>query len=103
MATVKIFDLWVVEANTSLNMKNRCVQKYTMNGGAISPQPEGVRRPVVAQIVATIVDQDKQQFPSPQVAAVTQTNPSPVAENSFFAVSIIGAELKSNSICAQCM
>ena len=60
MATVKIFDLWVVEANTSLDMKNRWVPKYTMIGGAVSPQPEGVRRPAVARIAATIMDQHKQ-------------------------------------------
>ena len=65
MAIVKIFDLWVVEANTSLNMKNRCVLKYTMIGGAVSPQPEGVRRPAVARIVATIMDQRMQQSATP--------------------------------------
>ena len=67
MATVEIFDLWVVEANTSLDMKNRCVLKYTMIGGAVSPQPEGVRRPAVARIAATIMDQHTQQSFRPQV------------------------------------
>ena len=62
MAIVKIFDLWVVEARSSLIMKNGYVQKkYAMDGGARSPQPEGVRRPAVAQIAATIMVSRKQQ------------------------------------------
>ena len=68
MAIVKIFDLWVVEARSSLVMKNRWVQNYTMIGGARSPQPEGVRRPAVAQIAATIMVSRKQQLPTLQSA-----------------------------------
>ena len=68
MAIVKIFDLWVVEARSSLVMQNGCVQKYAMNGGASSPQPDGVRRPAVAQIAATIMVSRKQQPPTPQSA-----------------------------------
>ena len=56
MAIVKIFDLWVVEARSSLTMKNRRVHFCTMNGGARSPQPDGVRRPAVAQTAGTITD-----------------------------------------------
>ena len=56
MAIVKIFDLWIVEAMSLLVIQNGCVQKYAMNGGARSPQPDGVRRPAVAQTAGTITD-----------------------------------------------
>ena len=68
MATVKIFDLWVVEASSSVIIKIGCVPNYTMERGAVSRQPEGVRRPAVARIAATIMDEGMQQTARPQGA-----------------------------------
>ena len=74
MATVKNFDLSVVEASSSVIIIG-CVPNYTMNGGGRSPQPDGVRRPAVARIAAMIMDQVKQQSTKPQVATRKSHHP----------------------------
>ena len=47
--------------------KQQLVPNYTI-GGPVTPQREGVRRPAVAQIAATIMDQHTQQSAGPQGA-----------------------------------
>ena len=64
----------------------------TIIGGAISPQPNGVRRPAVAQIAATIMDRHTQPSPTSQTAAGAQTNPSPATDSNLLSiVNVTGA------------